>query len=157
LADVLARNARIRETGTRHLVAAAVACGAVRLVAQSIAFAYARATEPFAEDAPLDIAAEGPRGVSARGVASLETQVLGAPMVGIVLRYGRLYGPDTGVDTLPRGLAVHVDAAEDAARRAVTRGSRGVYNVAEAGGSVVIDRAQRELGWDACFRIDTQG
>jgi nucleoside-diphosphate-sugar epimerase len=155
LADVLARNARIRETGTRYLVAAAVACGAVRLVAQSIAFAYAPGVEPFVEEAPLDIAADGPRGVSSRGVASLESQVLGAPMVALVLRYGRLYGPGTGVDTPPRGLAVHVDAAADAARRAVTLGSRGLYNVAEAGGSVVIDRARHELGWDPDFRIDS--
>lgn len=154
-AEAVERNARIRDIGTRNLVAAAVACGALRLVAQSIAFAYAPGAQPFAESAPLNVDADGPRGVSARGVASLESQVLGAPLVGIVLRYGRLYGPDTGADQPPKDAAVHVDAAADAARRAVTRGSGGVYNVAEQGGSVVTERARHELGWDAAFRVET--
>lgn len=154
LAETLARNARMRELGTRNLVAAAVACGAARLIAQSIAFAYAPGPAPYGEDAPLAIDAEGTRGVSARGVASLESQVLDAPLVGIVLRYGRLYGPGTGVDTPPRGVAVHVDAAADAARRAATRGRRGVYNVAESDGNVVTTSAQREFDWNAAFRID---
>jgi nucleoside-diphosphate-sugar epimerase len=39
--DALARNARIRDEGTRNLVAAARNAGARRLVAQSIAWAYA--------------------------------------------------------------------------------------------------------------------
>ena len=154
LAETLARNARMRELGTRNLVAAAVACGAARLIAQSIAFAYAPGPAPYGEDAPLAIDAEGTRGVSARGVASLESQVLDAPLVGIVLRYGRLYGPDTGVEAPPRGVAVHVDAAADAARRAATRGRRGVYNVAESDGNVVTTSAQREFDWNAAFRID---
>lgn len=33
---------------------------------------------------------------TARAVASLEQQVLSAPCEGVVLRYGRLYGPGTG-------------------------------------------------------------
>ena len=41
--------------------------------------------------------------VSARGLEALEGQVLGAsPMVeGLVLRFGRLYGPGSGTDTPP--------------------------------------------------------
>ncbi len=65
-----ARNARIREEGTRNLVSAAVAAGATRMIAQSIAFAYAPGPTPYREDAPLD--------PSARAVASLEQQVLGS-------------------------------------------------------------------------------
>src|ERR1044072_7675989 len=64
------RNARIREEGTHNLIAAAVAAGAKRLVAQSIAFAYAPGPTPYHEESPLDPAA--------RAVASLEQQVLAA-------------------------------------------------------------------------------
>ena len=47
------RNARVREEGTRNLVAAAIAAGAQRLVAQSVAWAYAPGTEPHSEADPL--------------------------------------------------------------------------------------------------------
>jgi len=143
-----ARNARIREEGTRNLVAAAVAAGAKRMIAQSIAFAYAPGPVPYREDAPLD--------PSARAVASLEQQVLGAPMVGIVLRYGRFYGPGTGFDKPAAGGAVHVDAAADAARRAVTHGGKGIYNVAEPGEMLSSAKANAELGWVADFRMGQQ-
>jgi nucleoside-diphosphate-sugar epimerase len=146
------RNARIRELGTRHLVAAAVAAGARRMVAQSTAFAYARGPAPFREASPLNIEAAGSAGVSARGVASLERQVLEAPLDGVVLRYGRLYGPGTGFEAPPAGGPLHVDAAADAARRALTRG-RGVYNIAEDDGSVLSQKARDDLGWRADFRI----
>jgi hypothetical protein len=58
------------------------------------------------------------------------------------------------VDKPPPGGAVHVDAAADAARRALTRGTRGLYNVAEADGAVVSDKAVRDLGWSADFRYE---
>jgi nucleoside-diphosphate-sugar epimerase len=139
------RNARIREIGTDNLVAAATRAKARRLVAQSIAFAYAPGSRPYSEESALDTAA-------APAVAKLEELILGCPLEGIVLRYGRLYGPHTWSD-VPSGEApVHVDAAADAARRAMTRGRPGVYNVAEEDGAVVSTKAQRELGWDARFR-----
>lgn len=146
-------NARIRDIGTRNLVAAALAAGAQRLVAQSIAFAYAPGTPPFAEEQPLNTEAPGSDGATARAVASLENQVLEAPLTGLVLRYGRLYGPGTSAETPPAGVALHVDAAADAARRAVRQGAGGAYNVAEDGGSVVCDKAKGQLGWSADFRI----
>lgn len=145
MAEARGRNARIREIGTANLVAAAVAARAERMVAQSIAFAYAPGSTPFSEDAPLN--------PNAPSVASLERQVLGAPLHGIVLRYGRLYGPGTGFDAPSTGGPVHVDDAADAARRAMTRGARGVYNIAENDGTLRIERAQRELGWLPGFRI----
>lgn len=150
--EASARNAHMREVGTRHLVAAARAVRAARLVAQSIAFAYAPGPTPYREDAPLNLNGAGRAGVSARGVASLEEQVLAAPLEGIVLRYGRLYGPNTGVDKPPPGGAVHVDAAADAAHRALTRGTRGIYNIAESEGTVSSDKAVGDLGWSADFR-----
>jgi nucleoside-diphosphate-sugar epimerase len=153
MAEASVRNARIRDIGTRNLVAAAVAAGAKRLIAQSISFAYAPGATPYLEDAPLNVNAPDRAGVSARGVMSLEQQVLSAPLLGLVLRYGRLYGPGTSVDKPPAGGAVHVDAAADAARRAVTRGSKGAYNVAEDDGTVSSEKARDELGWNPDFRL----
>jgi hypothetical protein len=49
---------------------------------------------------------------------------------------------------------VHVDAAADAARLAVTRGETGIYNVAEDDGTVSSQKAIRELGWNANFRFN---
>jgi hypothetical protein len=56
--DVSIRNARIRDEGTRNLVAAAVRADARRLVAQSIAWLYA-GPPPHRENDPLDTGAEG--------------------------------------------------------------------------------------------------
>src|SRR5215471_10380081 len=49
------RNARMRREGTQNLVAAALAAGVHRLVAQSIAWVYAPGPEPHGEDDPLDV------------------------------------------------------------------------------------------------------
>lgn len=138
-------NARLREVGTDNLVAGAIAAGAKRLVAQSIAFAYAEGPRPYHEDAPLS--------PTASSVARLEQLVLSGPFEGIVLRYGRFYGPGTWYDRpSSEPPVVHVDAAADAARRAMTRGAPGIYNVAEDDGSVSNTKAVRELGWEPSFR-----
>ena len=68
------RNARLREIGTRHLVAAAVAAGAQRMVAQSLAFVYAPGPLPYHEDAALNLN-DPDAGLTARAVASLEQRV----------------------------------------------------------------------------------
>jgi nucleoside-diphosphate-sugar epimerase len=88
--EALARNARLRDEGTRNLIAAGVRAGARRLIAQSIAFAYAAGPASYGKDHPL--------APTAGGAISLERQVMGAPIEGVVLRYGRLYGPGTGFD-----------------------------------------------------------
>jgi nucleoside-diphosphate-sugar epimerase len=153
MAEALVRNARLREIGTRNLVAAAVAAGAKRMVAQSLAFVYAPGPTPYREDAPLCL--DDPLyGETARAVASLEQQVLAAPLAGIVLRYGKLYGPGTGFDLPASGGPVHVDDAADAARRALTRGETGVFNIAEDDGAVSIRKAADALGWVPGFRLD---
>ncbi len=143
------RNARIRVVGTRHLVAASQAAGATRLIAQSIAFAYAPGPTPYDETAALNIAADGSAGITARGVASLEAQVMSAPMHGIVLRFGRLHGPGTGTDAPSGPAPLHVVEAARATVLALTRGASGVYNIAENDGYADIAKAQRELGWRA--------
>lgn len=154
MADALPRNARIRDEGTRNLISAAVAAGARRLIAQSVSFAYADGPSPYRESDPLDVEAEGARGVSARGVASLERQALAAPLEGVALRYGRLYGPGKGFDAAPGPGPVHVDAAASAARLAIKFAAPGVYNIAENDGAVSSDKARRMLGWDADWRLN---
>src|ERR1700735_3030070 len=128
--SALARNARIRDEGTRNLVAAVRNAGARRLIAQSIAWAYAPGPRPYGEDHPLDLNAEGDRLVSVRGVEALERQTLQAsPLEGVVLRYGRLYGPGSGADAPPGPPSVHVDAAAYAALLAIGRGEPGAFNI----------------------------
>jgi nucleoside-diphosphate-sugar epimerase len=154
LEEALARNARVRSEGTRNLVAAALAAGARRLVAQSIAWAYAPGPLPYAEYAPLDFGAAGTRGVTVEGIAALERLTLGSPpLEGIVLRYGRLYGPGTGRDAPAGEAPVHVDAAAHAALLAIRCVEFGAFNIAEGSGVVSIARARRALGWDPSFRL----
>jgi uncharacterized protein YbjT (DUF2867 family) len=113
MADAAGRNARIRIEGTKNLVAAALAAGARRLIAQSIAWQ--------------------PQGVSAQGVAALEWQTLHSPpLEGIVLRYGRLYGPGTGKDDAPQDLPCHVDVAAQAAVTALEGGEPGIVRVLDS-------------------------
>jgi nucleoside-diphosphate-sugar epimerase len=150
MAAALVQTARLREIGTRNLVAAAVAAGAKRMVAQSLAFAYAPGPKPYHEEAPLM------QDENARAVASLERQVLAAPLTGIVLRYGRLYGPGTGFSWPANGGPLHVDDAADAARRALTRGQAGIYNIAEDDGTVSIKKAIDALGWVPGFRLNDE-
>jgi nucleoside-diphosphate-sugar epimerase len=154
-AEFSARNARLRIEGTANLVAAARAAGARRLIAQSIAFAYADGSEPRAETDPLaSPVGDDPSAVTARGVRALEAAVLGAPGIdGLVLRYGRLYGPGTWTEVRQGRAPLHVDPAARAALLAVKRGTPGVYNIAEDDGAVSIDKARAELGFDPSFRL----
>jgi nucleoside-diphosphate-sugar epimerase len=149
----LERNARLRIEGTRNLVAAAKAAGVRRLIAQSIAFVYAPGDGARVESDPLNLAAEGAMGRTVAAVSQLEQAVLAMPE-GIVLRYGFFYGPGTWSGDAPaRQPAVHIDAAAQAALLAVSKGSRGIYNVAEDALALSSAKAKRELGFDAGFRI----
>jgi nucleoside-diphosphate-sugar epimerase len=154
MAEATARNARMRREGTANLVAAARAASARRLIAQSIAWAYAPGAEPHLETDPLDRDAEGTRRISVQGVATLEQLTLSSPpLEGVVLRYGQLYGPATGNDG-PNGSApLHVDAAAQAALLAITHAQPGIYNIAEDTGFVSSAKARKELGWRDDFRI----
>jgi nucleoside-diphosphate-sugar epimerase len=146
MAAARAANARIREIGTDNLVAAAVAAGAKRFVAQSIAFAYATGTQPYSESSPLDASLYS-------SVIKLEELVLGSGLEGIVLRYGRLYGPNTWTAVPPEQAPLHVDAAADAARRAMTTGAPGIYNIVEDEGFATTDKARSAFGWRPDFRL----
>lgn len=153
MTEALVRNARLRDEGTRNLVEAAVLAGARRLIAQSISFIYADGSLPHSEDAPFLPETHPVYGDTVLGVASLERQVLNAPLDGIVLRYGLFYGPGTGFDLPIAPGSVHVSAAAKAAQLAITRAAPGIYNVAEDDGTVLTEKATRILGWDHRWRF----
>ena len=155
MADALVRNARLRDEGTRNLIAAATNAGTRRLIAQSIAFIYAEGPTPHRENDPLLSTAHPVYGGTVAGVMSLEKQVIEASLEGVVLRYGLFYGPGTGFDAAIAPGSVHVDAAAKAAELAVTLGTPGIYNVAETDGTVASEKAIEELGWNSNWRADT--
>ena len=118
-------NNRVRSEGPRNLVDAALAAGARRLVAQSIAFVYAPTGERVkAEDAALATDAPPPVGGVVAAVGELERVVTRTPGIeGVVLRYGLLYGRGTPCDR--RGAT-----AEDvvAGRVPLIEGATGTYS-----------------------------
>jgi len=147
-----AGNNRIRTEGTRNLMAAAVGAGVGRVVAQSIAFAYAMTGEGLKteddrlyDDAPPEWAA------TVAALHELEDTVSRAAGVeGLVLRYGFFYGPGSAYardgyyarEAARRRLPVvgsgsgvfsflHVDDAAAATVAAVERGRPGIYNVVD--------------------------
>lgn len=153
MGEAIVRNARIRSEGTANLVAAALAARVPRIVAQSIAWAYAPQARPIREEDPLDLGAESSRAISVRGVAELERHVLESPpLAGIALRYGHLYGPGTGADSASALPSLHVDAAAWAAVLAIERGEPGIYNIADPGPQLDTSKARTQLAWSAAWR-----
>jgi 2-alkyl-3-oxoalkanoate reductase len=143
-------NDRLRSEGTRILVDAARAAGATRVIAQSIAFAYAPgpAGTVHGESDPLYLDAPEPFRRSARAVDSLESTVTAAG--GVVLRFGYFYGPGSAISRggsigedvarrrfpiVGRGEGVwsliHVDDAARATVAALERGEPGPYNIVD--------------------------
>jgi nucleoside-diphosphate-sugar epimerase len=148
------RNVRLRRDGTRNLMAAASAAGVRRAVAQSIAFAYAASEGVRVENDPLDVNGEGTRALTVAGVMALEDATTTTPGIdGVVLRYGYLYGADTWYDAPAKPPSVHVDAAAQAALLALTKAKPGIYNVAEDDGYASSEKAKRDFGFDAGFRL----
>jgi len=49
--------------------------------------------------------------------------------------------------------ALHVDAAAHAAVLAVSKGTPGIYNIVEDDSAVSNEKAKRELGFNAAFRV----
>ena len=144
----LSRNARLRQEGTANLVDAVAAAGTRRLIAQSIAWLYADGPPPFTEDDPL--LPPEPTGAvpTRRAVSTLERLVTSDPRFeGVVLRYGRLYGPGTWSDTPPQPPTLSVEAAARAALLAVDHGEPGIYNVVDDDGPVTNDKARSLLAW----------
>jgi len=147
-------NARLRREGARNLMAAALQAGTRRVIAQSIAWAYAPGEPPYTETRPLDLTARGHRRTTiVDGVVPLEQATLTTRGVeGVVLRYGQLYGPGAW-NQFPEGPSpLHVDAAAHAAVLAITRGTPGVYNIVEDASDASNAKAVAELGWRPDYR-----
>jgi nucleoside-diphosphate-sugar epimerase len=144
--DYLEPTNRIRVEGTRNLIAAAVASGTRRMVAESNAFAYRREGGWVKDEEEGIEDRVGP----GRATGELERQVLGADLEGLVLRYGWIYGPGTYYDRggqealeverrrLPivgKGTGtfsfVHSEDAATATVATVERGAPGIYNVVD--------------------------
>jgi nucleoside-diphosphate-sugar epimerase len=143
------RNARMRSEGTRNLVTAMLEANV-----QSIAWMYASGPQPHSEDDPLDIYATGTRAITVAGVMTLERLTVSSPPIeGVVLRYGHLYGPNTGADGPGEPPSLHVEAAASAASLAIERARRGIYNIAEPSGYLSTEKASHELGFDPGFRL----
>jgi nucleoside-diphosphate-sugar epimerase len=151
-ADPLAATNRLRNEGTRNLLAAAREAGARRVIAESVSFLYApRGPRVLEEDAPLFSGAPGPFGVAVEAIVDLERQVLGAEgLEGVVLRFGWLYGPGTSYaadgsqadEVRKRRLPIvgpgtgtfsfiHVEDAATATIAALERGASAAYNVTD--------------------------
>ncbi|HEU5063096.1 MAG TPA: NAD(P)-dependent oxidoreductase [Solirubrobacterales bacterium] len=150
--DYLAPTNRVREEGTRNLVAAAKAAGARRIVAESVAFFYEPEGDWIkSEEAPLFRDAPGRFAAGCEALVSLESQVLeAAEPEGVVLRFGWFYGPGTYYDrggsvaeeTSKRRYPVigdgegrfsfvHIEDAAAAYVAALDHGSSGIYNVVD--------------------------
>src|SRR5215217_7384086 len=91
---VFAMSNRLRTEGTDHLIAAAQAAGARRLVWQSYAgWPYAREGSTLkTEDDPLDPDPPADARRSLAAIRHLEAAVLSSGLEGVVLRYGGFYG-----------------------------------------------------------------
>lgn len=143
---------RLRREGSRILVDAAVAAGARRVLAQSIAFLYEPTGPAIAtEQSPVWTAAADASGGLLGATFDLEQTVLNTDGIeGVVLRYGALYGPNTyyapdgDITRMIRkrqwpivgdGDAltsfVHVDDAAAATVLAMTGGAPGIYNIVD--------------------------
>jgi nucleoside-diphosphate-sugar epimerase len=173
-ADLDATNA-LRVTGTRNLLAAAVAAGTRRLVVESMVFVYGfgdLGDAPLTEDGPT--ARRVPKRwlqPSIDALVSEETQVHDATSAGhidgVVLRFGGFYGPGTGFDTMvemlrrralpfvsharSRGVPwIHIDDAVSAVVAALQHGQPGsTYNIVDdrpAPAGELIRHLAREVG-----------
>ncbi len=143
---------RLRTEGTDNLVAAAMAAGTRRLIAQSYGgWNYAPGARLAREDDEFDRRPPAEQTESLDAIRHLEQAVLdSAEFDGIALRYGGFYGPGTSVSRtgemtelvrkrrLPivgSGAGVwsfvHIDDAAAATVAALEHGAPGVYNVAD--------------------------
>jgi nucleoside-diphosphate-sugar epimerase len=139
---------RLRTEGTEHLLAAARATGVKRFVAQSFT-GWSNAREGSwvkTEDDPLDPTPLPQQRETLAAISFLERAVLEAPLDGIVVRYGGLYGPgstETLVDILRKRMfpvigngagivsSTHVDDAASGTIAALERARPGIYNIVD--------------------------
>lgn len=151
--ETFARTNRLRREGTDNLLAAALAVGAQKLVAQSYA-GWTLAREGAAvkdENAALDPAPARNAKDTIAAIRYLEERVVASQgLDGVVLRYGGFYGPGTSFATdgesfeaIRRrafpivgnggGMAsfIHIEDAARATLAAIERGRRGIYHIVD--------------------------
>jgi nucleoside-diphosphate-sugar epimerase len=139
---------RLRTEGTRHLLAAAQASGVRRFVAQSFT-GWSNSREGSwvkTEEDPLDSNPLKEQRQTLAAIRFLEQAVLEAPLEGIVVRYGGLYGPgssETLADILRKRMfpvigngagvvsSLHVDDAASGTVAALENGRPGIYNLVD--------------------------
>jgi nucleoside-diphosphate-sugar epimerase len=138
----------LRTRGTEHLLAAARAAGVQRLIAQSYTnWPNVPDGGPVkTEDDPLDPSPPAQQRESLAAIRFLEKAVLEAPLEGIVLRYGNLYGPGASESLVEMVMKrkmplvgdgggiwswIHVDDAASATVAALEHGRRGIYNIVD--------------------------
>lgn len=139
---------RLRTEGTQHLLDAARASGVTRFVAQSFTGWNNVRSGSWVktEDDPLDPSPVKEQRETLAAIRFLERAVLEAPLDGIVVRYGALYGPGASeklVEILRRRMfpvigggtgyisSTHVDDAAGGTVAALERGRRGIYNIVD--------------------------
>jgi nucleoside-diphosphate-sugar epimerase len=139
---------RLRTEGTDNLLAAAKASGVKRFVAQSFT-GWSNSREGSwikTEDDPLDPHPVKEQTQTLAAIRYLERAVLEAPLEGIVVRYGGLYGPGSSetiggilrkrmFPVIGNGAGIvsstHIDDAASGTLAALERGRRGVYNIVD--------------------------
>ncbi|HYT50608.1 MAG TPA: NAD-dependent epimerase/dehydratase family protein [Gaiellaceae bacterium] len=102
-------NTRVRREGGANLLNAAKAANAARLVVESVAF-------------PL-------HGDAARALEQLEHSTHRFPGEALILRFGRIWGPETLHQTPPQPPAVHIEKAGAEASTLITHAPPGTYVV----------------------------
>ena len=139
---------RLRTEGTEHLLAAARASGVKRFVAQSFT-GWSNVREGSwikTEDDPLDPHPVKEQTETLAAIRFLEKAVLDAPLEGIVVRYGGLYGPGSSealggilrkrmFPVIGNGNGIvsstHIDDAAGGTLAALERGRRGIYHIVD--------------------------
>jgi nucleoside-diphosphate-sugar epimerase len=154
-ADFVRTNA-LRDVGTRNLLAAAIAAGAQRFIAESMIFLYGfgdLGSAPLTEAHPAAQAVPRPwLRPAIQALVSEERQIIAASqsgqVEGVLLRFGGFYGPAAGTERLvrllrrrllplPRGAKslncwIHIEDAAAAMVAALTRGRAGqAYNIVD--------------------------
>ncbi len=143
-----ARTNELRTKGTDHLLAAALSMGVKRFIIQSYT-GWNNARNGGLVKSEEDALDPHPVACQRKTLAAihyLERAVVGAPLDGIALRYGNLYGPGASDDLvtllrkrmLPiigKGTGIwswlHIEDAAAAAVAALEHGSPGVYNIVD--------------------------
>jgi len=143
-----ARTNELRTRGTAHLLAAARAAGVQRFVAQSYTgWNNARTGgQVKTEDDAMDPEPAKAQRETLAAIQALERAVGGAPLEGLVLRYGNLYGPgasDELVELVRKRRMpivgdgggvwswIHLDDVASATATALEHRLTGIYNVTD--------------------------